>query len=393
MTTTNTIRLKSADVYRGFVMLLMMAEVLSFQSVHEALPESNFWSFLAFNQDHVAWIGCSLHDLIQPSFTFLVGVVLPYSIASRIAKGENTAQMIRHAFWRSFLLIALGIFLRSQGRTQTNYTFEDTLTQIGLGYGFLFLLGFRSQKIQAIALIIILLGYWIAFVLYPFPSPDFNYELVGVDKNWEHLMSGFMAHWNKNSNLAWAFDTWFLNLFPRENPFVANDGGYATLSFIPTLGTMILGLFAGNFLHSEKTNAEKLKLFLTYGIGGVILGLFLNYAGICPNVKRIWTPTWVIFSGGMCYLLLAFFYWTIDVLQKGKYAKWLIVIGMNSIAAYVMAHTVDSYISKQLFTHFGSDYNSIFGLPYKSLVHGGLVLLFEWLILNWMYKKKVFIKI
>lgn len=391
--TTNTIRLKSADVYRGFVMLLMMAEVLSFQSVHEALPENTFWRFMAFNQDHVAWIGCSLHDLIQPSFTFLVGVVLPYSIANRIAKGEDSTKMIGHAFWRSFLLIALGIFLRSQGHTQTNYTFEDTLTQIGLGYGFLFLLGFRSQKIQVIALVIILLGYWLAFALYHLPPSNFNYELVSVDKNWEHLMSGFMAHWNKNSNLAWAFDTWFLNLFPRENPFIANGGGYATLSFIPTLGTMILGLFAGNILHSGKTNVEKLKLFLIYGIGGVILGLLLNYSGICPNVKRIWTPTWVIFSGGMCYLLLAFFYWTIDVLQKGKYATWLMVIGMNSIAAYVMAHTVDSYISKQLFTHLGRDYNTIFGLPYKTLVHGGLVLLFEWLILNWMYKKKIFIKI
>ncbi len=393
MTTTNTIRLKSADVYRGFVMLLMMAEVLNFQSVHEALPESTFWHFMAFNQDHVAWIGCTLHDLIQPSFTFLVGVVLPYSIASRIAKGENSAQMIRHAFWRSFLLIFLGIFLRSQGHTQTNYTFEDTLTQIGLGYGFLFLLGFCSQKLQAIALVIILLGYWAAFALYPLPSSDFNYEFVDVDKNWEHLMSGFMAHWNKNSNLAWAFDTWFLNLFPRESLFLDNGGGYATLSFIPTLGTMILGLFAGNILHSEKTNVEKLKLFLTYGIGGIILGLFLNYAGICPNVKRIWTPTWVIFSGGMCYLLLAFFYWTIDVLQKGKYVHWLMVIGMNSIAAYVMAHTVDSYISKQLFTHFGKEYNTILGLPYKTLIHGGLILFFEWLILNWMYKKKIFIKI
>lgn len=391
--TTNTIRLKSADVYRGFVMLLMMAEVLSFQSIHVALPESDFWQFMAFNQDHVAWIGCSLHDLIQPSFTFLVGVVLPYSIASRIAKGEDSAQMTRHAFWRSFLLIVLGIFLRSQGHTQTNYTFEDTLTQIGLGYGFLFLLGFRSQKIQLIALIIILLGYWLAFVLYPLPNANFNYELVGIDKNWQHLMSGFSVHWNKNSNFAWAFDTWFLNLFPRENPFIANGGGYATLSFIPTLGTMILGLFAGNILHSDKVDSEKLKLFLTYGIGGIILGLLLNYAGICPNVKRIWTPTWVIFSGGMCYLLLAFFYWTIDVLQKGKYTTWLMVIGMNSIAAYVITHTVDSYISEQLFTHLGSDYNTIFGLSYKTLVHGGFVLLFEWLILNWMYKKKIFIKI
>ena len=391
--TTNTIRLKSADVYRGFVMLLMMAEVLSFQSVHEALPESTFWHFMAFNQDHVAWIGCSLHDLIQPSFTFLVGVVLPYSIANRIAKGEDSNKMIHHAFWRSFLLIILGIFLRSQGQNQTNYTFEDTLTQIGLGYGFLFLLGLRSQKFQFITLIIILLGYWLAFAMYSSPYTDFYSETVGVNKNSGHLMYGFSAHWNKNSNLAWAFDTWFLNLFPRENPFVANSGGYATLSFIPTLGTMILGLLAGNILHSARSNFEKLKLFLIFGIGGIMLGLLFNYAGICPNVKRIWTPTWVIFSGGMCYLLLAFFYWTIDVLQQGKYAKWLMVIGMNSIAAYVMAHTINFYIEQQLFTHLGENYHTIFGLPYQTLVHGGLVLFFEWLILNWMYKKKIFIKI
>ena len=391
--TTDTVRLKSADVYRGFVMLLMMAEVLSFQSVHEALPESPFWHFMAFNQDHVAWIGCSLHDLIQPSFTFLVGVVLPYSLASRIAKGEDSNKMIRHAFWRSFLLIVLGIFLRSQGQNQTYYTFEDTLTQIGLGYGFLFLLGFRSQKFQGITLIIILLGYFLAFVLYPLSNANFNYESVGVVKNWEHTLTGFMAHWNINNNMAWAFDTWFLNLFPRENPFIANGGGYATLSFIPTLGTMILGLLAGNILHSERSNSEKLKSFLIFGIGGIMLGLIFNYTGICPNVKRIWTPTWVIFSGGMCYLLLAFFYWTIDVLQQGKYAKWLMVIGMNSIAAYVMAHTVNFYIEQQLFTHLGKNYHTIFGLPYQTLVHGGLVLFFEWLILNWMYKKKIFIKI
>ena len=63
--------------------------------------------------------------------------------------------------------------------------------------------------------------------------------------DWPHHLGGFAAHWNKNSNLAWAFDVWFLNLFPREQPFVFNGGGYATLSFIPTLGTMILGLLAG----------------------------------------------------------------------------------------------------------------------------------------------------
>ncbi len=94
-------------------MLLMMAEVLQFARVSQAFPGNWFWAVLAWNQTHVEWAGCSLHDLIQPSFSFLVGVALPYSIASRMAKGGTFGRMFAHAVWRSFLLIALGIFLRS----------------------------------------------------------------------------------------------------------------------------------------------------------------------------------------------------------------------------------------------------------------------------------------
>lgn len=107
-----------------------------------------------------------------------------------------------------------------------------------------------------IALALLLVGYWAAFALYPLPSADFDYPRVGVPKDWP-LVTGFAAHWNKNSNLAWAFDTWFLNLFPRQRPFVFNEGGYSTLSFIPMLGTMILGLIAGGVLRSDRTGLGK----------------------------------------------------------------------------------------------------------------------------------------
>ena len=82
-------RLVSLDAYRGLVMFLMMAEVLSFASVAKARPDSALWQFLAHHQTHVEWIGCSLHDLIQPSFSFLVGVALPFSLASRAARGQS----------------------------------------------------------------------------------------------------------------------------------------------------------------------------------------------------------------------------------------------------------------------------------------------------------------
>lgn len=394
MTTTNTpTRLASADVYRGFVMLLMMGEVFRLHKVSEAIPDSSFWSFLAYHQSHVEWVGCALHDLIQPSFSFLVGVVLPYSIASRLSKESNFWKTFRHALVRSLILILLGIFLRSQSRDQTNFTFEDTLTQIGLGYPFLFLLGFASKRIQVVALVVILVGYWAAFALYPLPGPDFDYANAGAVKDWEHNLTGFAAHWNKNTNLAWAFDRWFLNLFPREEPFLFNGGGYATLSFIPTLGTMLLGLIAGNLLKSDKTPQERIKIFLILGVSGLVLGLLLNWSGICPNVKRIWTPTWVLFSGGLCFLFLAFFYWTVDVLQKRNWFFFLTVIGMNSIAAYVIADGFNSYVSRSLRTHLGQNYAAIFGEPYQTLVHGALMLLLDWLILKWMYDKKLFIRI
>src|SRR5215203_421314 len=139
-------RLASMDAYRGFVMFLMMAETLRLSRVARALPESGFWRFLGSQQTHVEWVGCSMHDLIQPSFSFLVGVALPFSIASRATRGQSRAAMTWHAVWRSLLLILLGVFLRSVNASNTNWTFEDTLTQIGLGYGFLFVLGFRSTR-------------------------------------------------------------------------------------------------------------------------------------------------------------------------------------------------------------------------------------------------------
>ena len=94
----------AVDAYRGFVMFLMMAEVLQLAHVAAAYPGNWFWGFLALNQTHVDWAGCSLHDTIQPGFSFLVGVALPYSIASRLAKGGTFGKMFGHAVWRSILL-------------------------------------------------------------------------------------------------------------------------------------------------------------------------------------------------------------------------------------------------------------------------------------------------
>lgn len=386
-------RLTSIDAYRGFVMFLMVAEALHLGRVARAFPESGFWSFLASQQSHREWIGCSLHDLIQPSFTFLVGVALPFSIASRIAKGQSYAKMIGHAVWRSLLLIGLGIFLRSVGGSRTNFTFEDTLTQIGLGYTFAFLLAFGRQRAQWIALGAILLGYWAAWALYPLPPANLDWTSVGVRSDWTHQLTGFAQHWTKNWNLGTAFDQWFLNLFPREKPFQYNGGGYLTLSFIPTLGTMLFGLIAGQWLREERTQQAKIARLLQAGAVCFAVSLALHFAGINPIVKRIWTPAWTIFSAGWCFVLMAGFYAIIDLKGFRRWAFPLVVIGMNSIAIYCLSHLIDGFILGTFRTHFGKDVFNIFGEAYSSLVSGTALLVIFWLLLYWMYRRQIFLRV
>jgi heparan-alpha-glucosaminide N-acetyltransferase len=382
----------AVDAYRGLVMLLMMGEVMAFWKMARAYPGSLFWHVLAWNQTHVEWAGMSLHDTIQPGFTFLVGVALPYSIASRIRQGQSFTRQLLHTIWRSLLLIALGIFLRSTHSPQTNFTFEDTLTQIGLGYTFAWLLAHTRPRVQWIALGTILFGYWLAWALYPAPGAGFDYAAVGVPAGWNHNFTAFASHWNKNSNLGQAFDLWFLNLLPRPSRFLFNEGGYLTLSFIPTLGTMLLGLRAGEWFRSAAPRIP-MRRFLIAGLLLCAAGLVLHFTGICPIVKRIWTPAWTLWSGGVCFFFLAAFSWVIDVKQYRRWAFPLIVVGMNSIAAYLIAHLWEDFIVENLHINLGNGLFRMFGAGLEPFMLGLAVMLIYWLFLYWMYRKRLFLRI
>jgi heparan-alpha-glucosaminide N-acetyltransferase len=387
------VRIASIDAFRGLVMFLMLAEVMRLWTLHDAFPSSGFWALVAFNTTHVPWQGCSLHDLIQPAFSFLVGASLPFSIASRRAAGESFARMLGHAAWRSVLLILLGIFLRSLESPRTYWTFEDTLTQIGLGYTFLFLLAFASLRVQAIVFTAILVAFWAAFALYPLPGPGFDYTQVGVPANWPHLYTGFLAHFNKNSNLAWAFDVWFLNLFPRESPFLFNEGGWSTLSFIPTLATMMLGMWCGQWLKTSRSTEEKLKGLIVAGVALTLSGLLLQWLHICPIVKRIWTSSYTLHSGGLIVLILAGLYGIMELRGWKRWAFPFLVIGANSIAIYVMSWTIEHFVTSAILRHAGTAPFAILGPPFEPVLRGVAVLLVFWTILFWMYRRKIFLRI
>lgn len=433
---TPTTRLMSLDAYRGFIMLFMASGGLAIPGVvralyptPEALDAHPVWKFLAFHTDHVAWEGGSLWDMIQPAFMFMVGVALPYSFASRQAKGQSLPKIYFHAALRSLILIALGVFLSSNGSRQTQFTFVNVLSQIGLGYFFMYFLVNRGRLVQSAVLGAILVGYGLWFYLYPLPpQADFNYVDAGVFEL-QPWHEGAFAHWDKNTNAAATFDEWFLNQFPqplRASPTLSvqmgllapppagpwsalpfahlqpriahayfnNSGGYQTLNFLPSLATMILGLMAGELLRSMAyNNIEKLIRLAFAGFVLLVAGMILG-ALVCPAVKRIWTPTWVLYSGGYVFLMLAAFYLVIDIWGFQRWAWPLVVVGMNSIAMYIMAQLIKGWTGSTLKTHLGqSFFADWFTADFAPIAQSAAVLFALWLMCVWLYRQKIFVRI
>jgi len=203
-------------------------------------------------------------------------------------------------------------------------------------------------------------------------------------------------------------DQWFLNLFPRPEPyrFTPSGGGYQTLNFLPAIATMLLGLMAGELLRSERTPRQKLVTLLVAGSILLSAGMIAGWT-VCPVVKRIWTPAWTLFSGGWAVWLLAAFYAVIDVAGWRRWAWPLVVVGMNSILFYLMAQLMHGWTWGMIKIHFGPlmkwgpvdrGLDWLFGPQgfnpvYLPIVESLAVLLAFWLICWWLYQKRLFVRI
>jgi heparan-alpha-glucosaminide N-acetyltransferase len=406
-------RLVSLDAYRGFVMLAMASAGLSLGTVATNYPESFVWHILDTQTEHAVWRGCSFWDLIQPSFMFLVGVAMPFSYAARRDRGDGFARQFAHALWRATALVVLGVLLSSAWSRQTNFVFANVLCQIGLGYPFIFL-ALRLQPPWQLALALaVLVGYGAWFATAPLPTRATNVVLIGGNFGGDDL-PGFLAHWSKNTNPAAAFDRWFLNLFPHpaREPFRFDKGGYTTLNFVPSIATMLFGVLAGQWLRSGTSGRAKVQSLIIAAAFGLVVGMLLD-AHVCPIVKRIWTPSWVIYSTGWTCGMLALFYGTIDVAGFRRWALPLVAVGANSIAVYVMAQLMKPWIASQLRIHLTTALQlaergrlrwfpaatgwHVPGKPFQGefgpVVESAAVLFAIWLIALWMYRRKIFIRL
>lgn len=435
-------RLVSLDAFRGFIMVMLAANGFGLYQLSRTDAGSDLWKVFdhetferfAFHFEHPPWqsnfvpgqmdatVGnawmkwkVSFWDLIQPAFMMMVGMAMPFSYARRESTGQSAIKRTLHALIRALVLVLLAVFLYSKGQTGTNWIFTNVLAQIGLGYFFAYLLLGTPRRVQIGSFAVILIGTTLLMQVAPAAS-EFLPGEVNASYDRGEILAAPYVRWSKNGNAFHDFDTWFLNLFPRpekeaaeESVFKFNPGGYTTLNFLPSLATMLIGVFVGQFVliapRSGKTFGWLLLAALLLTSGGVLAG-----ASCCPIIKRIWTPSWVLFSGGYVVGLFAVFYLLFDIWPLRKLAFPLVIVGMNSIFVYLAGQLLRPWIYREVVTqHFDfvieQFYDVIRSVSGVQLSTGQLREIFEpvtmstsvfiviWLTCFWLYRQRLFIRI
>jgi predicted acyltransferase len=357
-------RLVSLDALRGFDMLWITGGTAILLGLGKVLQRPWFDKFLE-QFDHVPWRGLHFFDLIWPLFMFIMGAAIPLSVAKRRAKGVTDRSLLLHAVRRALIMFCLGTI------TQGNLLLFDlskfrpcysVLHGLAAGYLLATIVVLKvKEKWHPATIGAFLLVYWAMIMLIPVPgvgagvlTPQGNVATY-VDK----LVLG-RFHYGEN--------TWFL-------------------SYLGFGASVLLGVLAGQILMTGR--AVKSKIYRLLGAGAVSLVVGLLWSLWFPVIKLLWTSSFVLIGGGVSFLVLALFYWIIDVRGYRKWAFGFIVIGMNSIAVYFATEVFD-------FTRVGNVFVGHL-LPrlgrWDSLVEASAAFAIVWLILYWMFRKKEFIKI
>jgi len=359
-----TERLVSLDALRGFDMFWITGGTAILMGLGKVIHRPFFDKFLE-QFHHVPWQGLHFYDLIWPLFMFIMGAAIPLSLAKRRAKGETDRRLLLHALWRAMLMFCLGTV------TQGNLLLFDwrkfrpcysVLHGLAAGYLIATLVAVKLKaKWHGSTIAAFLLVYWAVVMLVPVPgvgagvlTPQGNLPTY-VDQ----LILGHL-HYGEN--------TWFL-------------------SYLGFGASVLLGVLAGQVLMSARSPHSKLFRLLMAGASSLAAGLVWSLW--FPVIKLMWTSSYVLISGGLSFLILALFYWIIDVLAYKKWAFGFVVIGMNSIAVYVATQVFD-------FRHGGNVFVGHL-LPrvgrWDALMEAAAAFVVIWLILYWMYRKKEFIRI
>jgi predicted acyltransferase len=349
-------RLVSLDAYRGLIMLLLISHGFGF-SVLKSYPH---WAWLSNQVDHTDWTGCTFWDLIQPAFTFMVGMAMPFAFARRQANGATNFDLLKHVAWRAFILIVLSNILSNFDTRQGHPVFQliNVLCQIAFGYLMVFGITRLRFSWQVACGVLLIGGYWALFVLFPGPDGPFS----------------------KTGNIGAVIDRKLLGY--------NYSGYYTTINFLGNAATILFGYWAGMLMRTKRSHGSKLMILGVSAIAAFALGLALEPFN--PMVKRLWTASFTFFSAGWVILMLMGLYWIVDVKQLRKWTFPMIVLGMNSIFIYSFAQVLRGWLNHGLGVFTGNFWylGDLGAIPQNILV-----LAVMWSLCYWLYKRNLFFKI
>jgi len=358
-------RIMSVDALRGFDMLMIIYAGRFFRGLNQG-ADIPFTQFLAKQFSHPEWFGFHYWDIIMPLFLFVVGAVIPFSMSKRLDKDPNMPRLYRHLIRRFIILFILGWIV--QGRLlnldiNEFRVFCNTLQAIAVGYLTASIAYLHLSKNGRYLLFAACLIVYAILISVP-QVPGVGRSMLLPDQNFALFVDRLiMGRFEDGTQYTWI------------------------LSGFGFTATVLSGLFAGEIIRSN-LKREKVALYLLlYGLGGIALGLIWGIWH--PIVKKLWTSSFVLFSSGLCFVLLALFYWLIDVKGYRKWAFFLKVIGMNAIFAYVVSNTINlPAISKNLL--FGLE-QYVGDYYYLVTATGGFIILY--LVLLYFYRNRTFIKV
>jgi predicted acyltransferase len=360
-------RLASLDALRGFDMFWLIGGIWLVRGLAHGFGGEG-WHAVEMQTRHVDWQGFRFIDLIMPLFLFIVGAAMPFSFAKRLAAGDGTRRLYLHIILRVLILWVLGMM--AQGNLLAYdlarlRLYSNTLQAIAAGYLISsILLLHLNVKWQVVVTAGLLLGFWALLTWVPVPGHG----------------PGVLT---EKGNLAIWLDHRILGQYQDRTTYAWILG---SMTFACTV---MLGAFAGQFLRSRVSPGSKAAGLLAGGIACWAAGWAWGHW--FPIIKHIWTSSFVLYSGGMCLVLLGLFYLIIDVWGWRRWAFPFIVIGMNAIAAYMATELYDFRNIGDVFVRGMSKWEWVG--PWNELLRGVAGFAVIWLILYWMYRKKSFVKI
>lgn len=382
-------RLYSLDALRGFDMFFISGGDAIFIALAAILPFQPF-AWWGEQMDHVQWDGFKAFDLIFPLFLFMAGVSFAFSLQKRSETNQSDAQIYKHIFKRAFLLVLLGIISNGflSKLNLVDFRYASVLGRIGLAWMFAALIVMKANWRWQIAWVVaILLVYWA--ILASFTAPDINTLLI-PDKLRENMppeILNAVGNYSLRGNISGYIDRLFLpgNFWLK----IFDPEGY--LGILPATATALLGALTGRFLMIEMPRFSKQKKGFMLAIAGVFLialGWVWNLG--FPVNKNLWSSSFVCVAGGWSLVLLSVFFLIIDVYGFKKWSFFFKIIGVNSIAAYMIPTFINiRYTNKAIFGGIANYLSE----DYAKLLFGFGHVVILWLILYLMYRQKWFLKV